>query len=238
MQTGNNGLQLFDFNNTPIRTLTNENGEIFFVASDVCRCLDIRNVADAVSRLDDDEKNTIVLNDSNKGNPNKTIINESGLYTLVLGSRKAEAQAFKKWVTSEVLPAIRKTGGYGAKTLTFERVLEDLLFLTIEQNNRILALEQKVKVEHSKMLGVSSYRIDLQTLTADIFEYSSSEVFCGKWYDKKVLMCEFLEIFKIYAHCLQQRTFTSILREYANTQSWLCSERPSNGKMLIKFVSL
>ena len=63
------------------------------------------------SRLDDDEKNTLHLTQGTSGNPNATIINEPGLYSLVLGSRKPEAKAFKHWITHDVIPSIRKHGG-------------------------------------------------------------------------------------------------------------------------------
>lgn len=94
-----------------VRTLNIEN-EPWFVAADVCKALDIINSRDAVARLDDDEKNTVVLTDGIPGNPNKTIVNEPGLYTLVLGSRKPEAKAFKRWITHDVIPSIRKNGEY------------------------------------------------------------------------------------------------------------------------------
>ena len=89
-------------------------GEPWFVAADVCNVLDIENPRQAVSRLDEDEKlNTVISNDGNKrGNPNMTVVNEPGLYSLILGSRKPEAKAFKRWITHEVIPTIRKTGGY------------------------------------------------------------------------------------------------------------------------------
>jgi len=90
-----------------------EYGEPWFVAADVCRVLEIDNSRQALTRLDEDEKkNTVISNDGNRGNPNMTIVNEPGLYTLVLGSRKPEAKAFKRWLTHEVIPAIRKTGRY------------------------------------------------------------------------------------------------------------------------------
>ena len=107
-----NELQIFenkDFGK--VRTVTLD-GAPCFVAADVCRALDIANSRDAVNRLDDDEKNTVVLTDGNRGNPNVTVVNESGLYSLVLGSRKPEAKQFKRWITHEVIPTIRKTGGY------------------------------------------------------------------------------------------------------------------------------
>jgi anti-repressor protein len=81
-------------------------------AGDVCDILELNS--NAVRRLDEDEKNTLRLTYSipTRGNPNVIVINESGLYSLILRSRKPEAKAFKRWVTHEVLPSIRKTGGY------------------------------------------------------------------------------------------------------------------------------
>jgi len=87
-------------------------GEPWFVAGDVCKTLEIENPRDATQRLDADEKNTVVLSDGIRGNPNKTIISEAGLYSLVLSSRKPEAKAFKRWVTHDILPSIRKHGAY------------------------------------------------------------------------------------------------------------------------------
>ena len=107
-----NEIQRFDFKGAALRTLTDENGEPWFVAKDVCDVLELSNVGQALARLDDDEKSSITLNDGTPGNPNKAIVSESGLYALVLASRKPEAHEFKRWVTHEVLPQIRKTGGY------------------------------------------------------------------------------------------------------------------------------
>ena len=108
----NNSIQRFDFKGAALRTLTDENGEPWFVAKDVCDVLELSNVGQALARLDDDEKSSITLNDGTPGNPNRAIVSESGLYALVLASRKPEAHEFKRWVTHEVLPQIRKTGGY------------------------------------------------------------------------------------------------------------------------------
>ena len=90
-----------------IRTL-NLNGEPWFVAVDVCIALDLSNPTIAVSRLDEDERAKFNL--GRQGDA--TIVNEPGLYTLVLSSRKPEAKAFKRWITHEVIPAIRKHGAY------------------------------------------------------------------------------------------------------------------------------
>lgn len=97
------------------------NGELWFIADEVCKKLKIKNTPDALSRLDEDEKNTIVLNYSinikqSAGNPNRAIINESGLYSLTLSARKDDAKAFKRWVTHEVIPSIRKTGSYSLRS--------------------------------------------------------------------------------------------------------------------------
>ena len=96
-----------------IRTFVEEGKqEPWFVAADVCRALEAKNARDAVARLDDDEKNTVVLTDGNRGNPNVTVVSEPGLYALVLSSRKPEAKEFKRWITHDVIPSIRKSGGY------------------------------------------------------------------------------------------------------------------------------
>lgn len=104
----NNEIQQFYFNNAALRTLTDEAGEPWFVAKDVCDILEISNPSDALKRLDDDERSRFNLGRQGETN----IVNEAGLYALVLGSRKPEAHEFKRWVTHEVLPQIRKTGGY------------------------------------------------------------------------------------------------------------------------------
>jgi prophage antirepressor-like protein len=94
-----------------VRTLLRD-GEPWFVAADVCAALYIQNATQAVARLDDEDR--AMLNIAPQGETNA--VNESGLYSLILGSRKPEAKPFKRWVTSEVLPEIRKTGGYARNT--------------------------------------------------------------------------------------------------------------------------
>ena len=93
-----------------IRTL-NLDGEPWFVAADVCKALLIVNSRDALTRIDDDEKG-VVSTDTPGGRQEVTIVNEPGLYALILSSRKPEAKAFKRWITHEVIPAIRKHGAY------------------------------------------------------------------------------------------------------------------------------
>ena len=100
----------FAFGDRLVRVADNS-GEIWWVAKDVCEVLGQPNVSQVVSRLDDDEKGVTNV-DTLGGLQEMTVINESGLYSLVFTSRKPEAKAFKKWVTSVVLPSIRKTGAY------------------------------------------------------------------------------------------------------------------------------
>jgi Prophage antirepressor len=104
--------KVFTFNpsNQPIRVEV-INNEPYFVAKDVCDALSISNNRDAMTRLEDDEKLTSVVPTSGQ-NREMWFVNESGLYNLIFQSRKPEAKSFRKWVTGEVLPAIRKTGRY------------------------------------------------------------------------------------------------------------------------------
>ena len=102
----------FQFESFQIRVVM-LNGEPWWVAADVCAVLDLGNVSMALARLDDDEKGISSI-DTLGGKQEMTIVNEPGLYSLILGSRKPEAKKFKRWVTHDVLPTIRQTGGYGA----------------------------------------------------------------------------------------------------------------------------
>ncbi|ATH91575.1 MULTISPECIES: Bro-N domain-containing protein [Bacillus] len=110
--------KVFNYQGHNVRTLTDD-GEIWFVAKDVCDVLGIKNATQAVSKLEDDER--AMFNIGRQGNTN--IVNEPGLYTLILGSRKPEAKQFKRWVTHEVLPSIRMNGMYVADDATREQKL-------------------------------------------------------------------------------------------------------------------
>lgn len=154
----NNKIQRFEFKGAALRTLTDENGEPWFVAKDACDVLELSNVGQVLARLDDDEKSSITLNDGTPGNPNRAIVSESGLYALVLASRKPEAHEFKRWVTHEVLPQIRKTGGYIPTTdadddmtilakavMIGQRTMEEQKRRIAEQQTRIVELEPKAR---------------------------------------------------------------------------------------------
>lgn len=104
---------VFNASNQQVRTVMIEN-EPYFVVKDVCAILDIANHIDALSRLDDDEKGRSVI-PTQFGAKETNLVNESGLYHLIFQSRKPEAKAFRKWVTAEVLPTLRRTGRYEVK---------------------------------------------------------------------------------------------------------------------------
>ena len=118
-----------------VRTL-NIDGEPWFVVVDVCRALEIANVSDAIKRLDEDEKMTLDSTEGHSGQrggaQSMNVVNEPGLYTLVLGSRKPEAKTFKRWITHEVLPAIRKTGSYSTPKIGQGREKFELGLLAIK----------------------------------------------------------------------------------------------------------
>lgn len=130
-----------------IRALRGDDGEPMFVAKDVCTALGLGNSRQALSRLDEDEKG-VISTDTPGGEQKMQAVNEAGLYVLVLGSKKPEAKAFKRWVTHEVLPAIRRDGGYMvARDETPEETMARAFVIaqaTIDrQKSRIAELEPK-----------------------------------------------------------------------------------------------
>ena len=100
----------FDFKGKGITVLTDDKGEPWWVAKEVCGVLGLDNVTRATKSLDADEKNTVTLSKGIRGNPNKIIINEPGLYRLISKSTKKAAREFKRWIFHDVLPSIRKNG--------------------------------------------------------------------------------------------------------------------------------
>ena len=129
-----NAMKIFESNEFGTVRTTVINGEPWFVAADICRALEIKNSRDAITRLDDDEKD-VASTDTLGGKQEMTIVNEPGLYTLVLGSRKPEAKAFKRWITHEVIPSIRKSGGYiaGQETMTDTELMAKALLVAQKQ---------------------------------------------------------------------------------------------------------
>lgn len=124
-----NELQIFHYNENQVRTVV-QDGEPWFVLKDVCEVLGLGTAAKVAERLDADEKGMNEIHTPG-GMQSVTIINESGLYNVILRSNKPQAKPFRKWVTAEVLPSIRKTGGYiqGQETLSPEELMAKALLM-------------------------------------------------------------------------------------------------------------
>ena len=153
----NTEIQTFNFNSAPLRTLTDENGDPWFVAKDICDVLNYTNASKAISDHVDPEDKLNNESLSSLGQRGGWLVNESGLYSLVLSSKLPTAKEFKRWVTHEVLPTIRKHGIYATET-TIDQILADPEFgirlLTdlknerarrIEAENHVKELEPKAK---------------------------------------------------------------------------------------------
>lgn len=158
----NNEIQQFDFKGALLRTLTDEAEEPWSVAKDVCDILGMSNPSMAVTALDKDEVAQIdpkdYLGSENRSNQAVNIVSEPGLYKLIMRSRKPEAKEFQRWVTHEVLPQIRKTGGYIAASesdsdedimaravLVAQKTIKRKNQQIAEQQTRIVKLEPKAR---------------------------------------------------------------------------------------------
>jgi anti-repressor protein len=171
-----NSITPFNFESLQVRVVSDKNGEPWFVATDVCEALGLETHV-AMRRLDDDEKGRCSI-PTPGGIQDLTTVNESGLYSLILGSRKPEAKRFKKWITSEVLPSIRKTGGYGVPQVPQSlpealRLAADLAEKVEEQTK--LIEQQKPAVEFVKKYvdgtGLKSFREMAKILEANEREF-------------------------------------------------------------------
>lgn len=177
-----NEITTFTYNMNRVRTVFKE-GEPWFVLKDVCEILDIGNSRMVAERLDDDEKNSVSITDGNRGNPNFTVISESGLYNVIFLSRKPEAKKFKKWVTSEVLPSIRKTGSYVQTPKTYIQALEALLETEREKERLKIELDESKKYfsvkRVAKINGISWKSLNWKKLknTSQAMELEVKKVF-------------------------------------------------------------
>lgn len=154
-------IQTFNFENQQIRTIE-INNEPYFVGKDVAEILGYSNTPKAVqNHVDEEDKNTIPIRYGNtRGNPNQVVINESGLYSLILSSKLPTAKKFKRWVTSEVLPAIRKHGGY----LTEQKLEEALL-----NPDTLINLATQLKQEREARL-IAEQRVNELTPKATYYD--------------------------------------------------------------------
>jgi prophage antirepressor-like protein len=162
-QVNMTSLTQFVFNSQQVRIIS-VNGDPWFVASDVCKILDVTNVSKALSRLDDEEimsldRESILTLSDDPNTVRLSAISESGLYSLTLGSRKPQAKDFKRWVTREILPTIRKTGKYEiapsqpALPQNYIEALEAHLQsekdkkVLAEANQKLIAANQSLEIE-------------------------------------------------------------------------------------------
>ena len=160
-------LSIFNFNQNEIRTIIKEDGEIWFVASDVAKVLEYRDAGNMARNLDDDEKGTHIVS-TPSSDQEMLIINESGLYSATLKSRKPEAKTFKKWITSVVLPSIRKNGGYiaGQENDDPELIIAKALQVA---NNVIIRKTQELQqalTERDHAIETKAHISDKKTATA------------------------------------------------------------------------
>lgn len=140
-----NKMDIFKFEEKEVRTHVDERGEIWFVAKDVCDVLGLGNSSQATSRLREKDLSGIISNDVTGRPQSMRVVSEFGLYELVLSSRKEDALRFKYWVCDEVLPSIRKTGGYNVKPLSALETLKLQIKLLEEQEIKIKKLEAEQK---------------------------------------------------------------------------------------------
>lgn len=164
-----NNIQIFKYENNDVRTVE-MNGEPWFVLKDVCGVLGLSNHKVTAQRLDRDEVSQTYLTDSIGRKQETTVINESGLYSVILRSDKPEAKPFRKWVTSEVLPSIRKNGGYiaGQEQLSPEELMAKALLVANKTLAERDARISELTVQNTIMLPKARYfdeMISRNTLT-------------------------------------------------------------------------
>lgn len=175
------------FNNPEFGTfrLLKINGNPFFVAKDVCDVLGIINHKEVVARLDEDEKGVAIISPLQKfergGGKQKTlIISESGLYALIFQSRKPSAKAFRKWVTAEVLPAIRKNGGYKV-AYPYEKRIKHLERLREIDRNRLEILQSWIlNIQAERDIYCDRFSSCTEIIHTRVFSESENRVQLGK----------------------------------------------------------
>ena len=147
-----------------VRTIVKD-GEPYFIGKDVADILGYTNSRKAIGdHVDEEDKNTVTIRDGIQGNPNLTIINESGVYALIFGSKLPKAKQFKRWVTSEVLPSIRKTGSYNTIPKDRSEFKEQELKARM-LNARVRESNQYLKI--AAQIDIPEYRYILQAKSAE-----------------------------------------------------------------------
>ena len=155
-------IQSFEFEGKEVKTLK-INDEPWFVVKDLATILGYSNTRDALNKhVDSEDKNTVAIRDGiTRGNPNQTIVNESGMFSLILSSNLPNAKKFKRWVTSEVLPTIRKNGSYQLPQ-TPEGQIRLLLESSVHTDERLTNVEEDIDLLKNKSEIDSTQRFQLQ----------------------------------------------------------------------------
>lgn len=158
-----NELQVFNYNGNEVRTIQKD-GEPWWVLKDVCGILGISKYRDTASRLDEDERGSVRV-DTPGGEQEMTVVNESGLYNVILRSDKPEAKPFRKWVTSEVLPSIRKHGAYMTPETLEQAILNPDMMIKLctalkdeqDKNKALQAVNSSLTVDNQIMKPKADY---------------------------------------------------------------------------------
>lgn len=190
-----NNLQIFISPEFGQIRIIEQNEQPWFVAKDVCEALEIKNARDALTRLEEDEKANVGLTDGSQ-NRKMNIVNEYGLYNLVLASRKPEAKAFKRWITHEVIPSIRKHGAY---------MTDDVLKQAIQSPDFLikLATELKQEKEARQQAEANLKAAQPKMLFADAVSAS----------DNTILIGDLAKLIKQNGHPIGQKRLFSWMRE-------------------------
>lgn len=149
-----NELQVFNYGDTPIRTVEREDG-VWWVLKDVCTALNITDHISVTRRLDEDEKGVGQILTPG-GTQEMSLVNEPGLYNVILRSDKPEARDFKRWVTHEVIPSIRKTGSYAMQPKTTAEMFAMQAQINLEVEQRMNALEAANEKTEKKIIGMAN----------------------------------------------------------------------------------
>ncbi len=175
-----------------IRVL-NISDEPWFVGKDVAEILGYSNTRDALAKhVDEEDKNTVAIHDGNKGNPNQAIINESGLYSLILSSKLPTAKEFKRWVTSKVLPTIRKHGAY---------MTPDILESAVKNPDFLIGLLGELKAEQERRQALET---TVAVQTQQIQELTPK----ASYYD-------------VILNCTDAISISVIAKDYGKSARWL-----------------
>lgn len=228
-----------------VRTVS-VNDEPWFVGKDVAEILGYSNPRDALAKhVDNEDKATVAIHDGSQ-NRNQTIINESGLYSLILSSKLPKAKAFKHWVTSEVLPTIRKTGGYVSNDDLFidtylpnineeTKNLFRLNLQTIRQLNGIIDAQKK-KIEEDEP-KVTYYELVLQTkdvlsVTQIAKDYGKSANWLNRWLHNNGIQYKVGNTWVLYQK-FADKGYTKTKTDYQNDHTWSHTYWTQKGRLFI-----